>query len=49
MAAKAASVEGSNFVAVGGPHPSFYSIDTTKNVKAPLIILASKDEADMVS
>ncbi|KAF9174224.1 hypothetical protein BGX21_010876 [Mortierella sp. AD011] len=48
MAAKAASEEGHPFVATGGPHPSFYSIETIKDVSAPLIILASRDEADMV-
>ncbi|KAF8939525.1 hypothetical protein BGZ58_009530, partial [Dissophora ornata] len=48
MAVKAASEEGNPFLAAGGPHPSFYSVETTKDTKAPLIILASKDEADMI-
>ncbi|KAF9899599.1 hypothetical protein BX616_002936 [Lobosporangium transversale] len=48
MSVKAASEEGNPFLAAGGPHPSFFSIETVKDTKAPLIILASKDEADMV-
>ncbi|KAF9291231.1 hypothetical protein BGZ68_004751 [Mortierella alpina] len=48
MAVKAASEEDSPFLAVGGPHPSFITIDAVKDVKAPLVLLASKDEADMI-
>ncbi|KAF9109058.1 hypothetical protein BGX27_008041 [Mortierella sp. AM989] len=48
MAVKAASEEGNPFLAAGGPHPSFFSIDAVKDITAPLIILASKDEADMI-
>ncbi|KAG0347681.1 hypothetical protein BC939DRAFT_438162 [Gamsiella multidivaricata] len=48
MSVKAASEEGSTFLAAGGPHPSFFSVETTKDSKAPLIVLASKDEADML-
>ncbi|KAG0322995.1 hypothetical protein BGZ99_002979 [Dissophora globulifera] len=48
MAVQASSEEGNPFLASGGPHPSFFSVETTKDTKAPLIILASKDEADMV-
>lgn len=49
IAVEAASEEGTPFLAAGGPHPSFYSVDLVKNIKTPLIVLASKDEADMVS
>jgi hypothetical protein len=48
MAAKVVSEEGTPFVSAGGPHPSFISLETTKDVKTPMILLASKDEADMV-
>ncbi|KAG0345387.1 hypothetical protein BG004_003751 [Podila humilis] len=48
MSVKAASEEGNVFLAAGGPHPSFFSVETLKDVKAPVIILASKDEADMI-
>ncbi|KAF9181595.1 hypothetical protein BGZ51_005311 [Haplosporangium sp. Z 767] len=48
MALKAASEEDSTFLCAGGPHPSFYNVEAAKDVKAPLIILASKDEADMI-
>ncbi|KAG0278263.1 hypothetical protein BGZ96_002479 [Linnemannia gamsii] len=48
MAAKAVSEEGTPFSSAGGPHPSFISLETTKDVKTPMILLASKDEADLV-
>ncbi|KAG0285103.1 hypothetical protein BGZ97_007930 [Linnemannia gamsii] len=48
MAAKVVSEEGTPFVSAGGPHPSFISLETTKDVKTPMILLASKDEADMI-
>ncbi|GJJ68741.1 hypothetical protein EMPS_01087 [Entomortierella parvispora] len=48
IAVLAASEEGTPFLAAGGPHPSFFSVDLVKNIKTPLIALASKDEADMV-
>ncbi|KAF9370191.1 hypothetical protein CPB97_002950 [Podila verticillata] len=48
MAVLAASQEGQPFLTAGGPHPSFFSIETLKDVKVPVIILASKDEADMI-
>ncbi|KAF8918515.1 hypothetical protein BGZ58_004824, partial [Dissophora ornata] len=48
MAVLASSEEGNPFLAAGGVHPSMYSIETTKNTKAPMIILASKDEEDMI-
>ncbi|KAF9945074.1 hypothetical protein BGZ65_011214, partial [Modicella reniformis] len=47
MAAKAASEEGNPFLAAGGPHPSFVTVDAVKNITAPVIFLASKDEADL--
>lgn len=45
----AASQPESVFLATGGPHPSFMSIENVKDVQCPLILLASKDEADMVT
>ncbi|GJJ68114.1 hypothetical protein EMPS_00460 [Entomortierella parvispora] len=48
IAIKAASEPGQPFLATGGPHPSFTTIETVKDVKCPLILLASKDEADMI-
>ncbi|KAG0086575.1 hypothetical protein BGZ93_008728 [Podila epicladia] len=48
MSVFAASQEGQPFLAAGGPHPSFFSVETLKDVKAPVIFLASKDEADMI-
>ncbi|KAF9109985.1 hypothetical protein BGX27_006899 [Mortierella sp. AM989] len=44
---QAASEPNQPFLAAGGPHPSFTNIETVKDVKCPLILLASKDEADM--
>ncbi|KAF9963145.1 hypothetical protein BGZ65_005580 [Modicella reniformis] len=44
----AASQPGSIFLAAGGPHPSFMTIENVKDVNCPLILLASKDEADMI-
>ncbi|KAI1300720.1 hypothetical protein EDD11_006010 [Mortierella claussenii] len=44
----AASEPNQPFLAAGGPHPSFMSIEAVKNIKCPLILLASKDEADMI-
>ncbi|KAF9208385.1 hypothetical protein BGZ49_008970 [Haplosporangium sp. Z 27] len=44
----AASEPNQPFLAAGGPHPSMTNIETVKDVKCPLILLASKDEADMV-
>ncbi|KAF9577919.1 hypothetical protein BGW38_006577 [Lunasporangiospora selenospora] len=49
MSVLAVSEEDSQFLAAGGPHPSFTTIDAVKNVKAPLILLASKDEGDMAA
>ncbi|KAF9353525.1 hypothetical protein BGX34_011520 [Mortierella sp. NVP85] len=48
MAVKAASEEGTPFLATGGPHPSFVTVEAVKDVKAPLVLLPSKDEADMI-
>ncbi|KAF9091921.1 hypothetical protein BGX29_010678 [Mortierella sp. GBA35] len=49
MAAKVVSEDdGAFFLAAGGPHPSFISLETTKDVKVPLILLPSKDESDLV-
>lgn len=48
IAVQAASEEDSVFLAAGGPHPSMTTIETVKDVRCPLIILASKDEDDMV-
>jgi len=48
IAILAASEPGQPFLAAGGPHPSFTTIESVKDVKCPLILLASKDEADMV-
>lgn len=48
MTAKIVSEEGTPFLSAGGPHPSFISLETTKDVKTPMILLASKDEADLV-
>ncbi|KAG9072477.1 hypothetical protein KI688_000248 [Linnemannia hyalina] len=48
MAVKIVSEEGTPFLSAGGPHPSFISLETTKDVKTPLIFLPSKDEADLV-
>ncbi|KAH7059398.1 hypothetical protein BKA57DRAFT_444733 [Linnemannia elongata] len=48
MTAKIVSEEGTLFLSAGGPHPSFISLETTKDVKTPMILLASKDEADLV-
>ncbi|KAG0025385.1 hypothetical protein BGZ82_010056 [Podila clonocystis] len=48
MAVMAASQEGQPFLAAGGPHPSFFSVEIVKDIKVPVIILASKDEADMI-
>ncbi|KAG0225426.1 hypothetical protein B0O80DRAFT_446214 [Mortierella sp. GBAus27b] len=48
MAVKAASEEDSPFLAVGGPHPSFVTVEAVKDVKGSLIVLPSKDEADMI-
>ncbi|KAF9433986.1 hypothetical protein BGZ76_008727 [Entomortierella beljakovae] len=36
------------FLAAGGLHPSNTNIETVKNVNCPLILLASKDEEDMI-
>jgi dienelactone hydrolase len=49
MAVKAASEEDSPFLAAGGPHPSFVTVEAVKDIKGSLIILPSRDEADMVS
>lgn len=49
VAVQAASQPESVFLAAGGPHPSFMTIENVKDVNCPLILLASKDEADMVS
>jgi dienelactone hydrolase len=49
MAVKAASEEGTPFLSAGGPHPSFVTVEAVKDVKAPLVLLPSKDEPDMVS
>ncbi|KAF9975769.1 hypothetical protein BGZ73_000440 [Actinomortierella ambigua] len=46
MAAKVASEADTPFCAWGGPHPSFISGETVKNVKIPGILLPSKDEKD---
>ncbi|KAG0354296.1 hypothetical protein BGZ54_001711 [Gamsiella multidivaricata] len=48
IAIQAASEPGNPFLAVGGPHPSFTTVELVKDVKCPLILLASKDEADMI-
>ncbi|KAF9566834.1 hypothetical protein EC968_003577 [Mortierella alpina] len=48
MAIKAASEDDSPFLAAGGPHPSFTTVEVVKNIQCPLILLPSKDEADMV-
>ncbi|KAF9311087.1 hypothetical protein BG003_007809 [Podila horticola] len=48
MGVLAASQEGQPFLTAGGPHPSFFSVETLKDIKVPVIILASKDEADMI-
>lgn len=48
IAVQAASEEDAVFLAAGGPHPSMMSIETVKDVRCPLILLASKDEDDMV-
>ncbi|KAF8924895.1 hypothetical protein EDD21DRAFT_431394 [Dissophora ornata] len=48
IAIQAASEAGQPFLATGGPHPSFTTIEAVKNIKCPLILLASKDEADMI-
>ncbi|KAG9323424.1 hypothetical protein KVV02_008824, partial [Mortierella alpina] len=47
MAVKAVSEKDSPFLGAGGPHPSFITVDAVKHVKVPLILLPSKDEADM--
>ncbi|KAF9933961.1 hypothetical protein FBU30_003905 [Linnemannia zychae] len=47
MAVKAASEEGTPLLATGGPHPSFVSLETAGDLKTPLILLPSKDEADL--
>ncbi|KAG0223964.1 hypothetical protein B0O80DRAFT_493766 [Mortierella sp. GBAus27b] len=44
----AASQPESVFLSAGGPHPSLMTIETVKDVRCPLILLASKDEADLV-
>ncbi|KAF9354977.1 hypothetical protein BGX26_007138 [Mortierella sp. AD094] len=44
----AASEPDQPFLSAGGPHPSNTTIETVKDVKCPLILLASKDEADLV-
>lgn len=49
IAVLAASEEGTPFLAAGGPHPSSFTVDLVKNIKTPLIALASKDEADLVN
>lgn len=36
------------FLAAGGPHPSRTTIETVKDVRCPLVIVATKDEPDMV-
>ncbi|KAK3841092.1 MAG: hypothetical protein J3R72DRAFT_445939 [Linnemannia gamsii] len=48
IAVQAASEEDSVFLAAGGPHPSLITVDVVKDVKCPLILLPSKDEADMI-
>ncbi|KAF8938089.1 hypothetical protein EDD21DRAFT_373363 [Dissophora ornata] len=48
IAVLAASEPEQPFLATGGPHPSATTVETVKNVGCPLILLASKDEADMV-
>ncbi|KAG0272213.1 hypothetical protein BGZ95_012051 [Linnemannia exigua] len=48
MAAKVVSEEGTPFLSAGGPHPSFISLETTNDVKTPLILLPSQNEADLV-
>ncbi|KAF9360813.1 hypothetical protein BGX26_007575 [Mortierella sp. AD094] len=48
IAIQAASEEGSPFLAAGGPHPTFVTVELVKDIKCPLILLASKDEADMI-
>ncbi|KAG0286804.1 hypothetical protein BGZ96_009154 [Linnemannia gamsii] len=48
IAVQAASEEDSLFLAAGGPHPSMTTIETVKDVRCPLILLASKDEDDML-
>ncbi|KAF9172519.1 hypothetical protein BGX21_007719 [Mortierella sp. AD011] len=44
---QAASEPNQPFLSAGGPHPSLTTIETVKDVKCPLILLASKDEADL--
>ncbi|KAF8943981.1 hypothetical protein BGZ47_004786 [Haplosporangium gracile] len=48
MAVKIVSEENTPFSSAGGVHPSFISLETTKDVKTPLILLPSKDEDDLV-
>ncbi|KAF9910956.1 hypothetical protein EC991_005131 [Linnemannia zychae] len=48
IAVQAASDEGSVFLAAGGPHPSAITVEAVKDIKCPLILLPSKDDADMV-
>ncbi|KAF9538070.1 hypothetical protein EC957_007259 [Mortierella hygrophila] len=48
IAIQAASEEDSVFLAVGGPHPSRTTIEAVKDVKCPLVLVATKDEADMI-
>ncbi|KAF9956381.1 hypothetical protein BGZ70_009913 [Mortierella alpina] len=48
IAIKAASEDDSPFLAAGGPHPSFTTVDSVKDIKCPLILFPSKDEQDMV-
>ncbi|KAI1300105.1 hypothetical protein EDD11_006303 [Mortierella claussenii] len=47
IAIQSASEEDTPFLATGGPHPSMTTVELVKNVKCPLILLASKDEGDM--
>ncbi|KAF9575337.1 hypothetical protein EC968_003388 [Mortierella alpina] len=48
MSVKAGSEEDSPFLAIGGVHPAPLSVETVKDVKAPLILLPAKDDKDMI-
>ncbi|KAG0320282.1 hypothetical protein BGZ99_004626 [Dissophora globulifera] len=48
IAIRAASEPGQPFLATGGPHPSMTTVELVQDVKCPVILLPSKDEADMI-
>ncbi|KAG0215570.1 hypothetical protein BGX33_001131 [Mortierella sp. NVP41] len=48
VAIQAASEPDSLFLSTGGPHPSLTTVEAVKDIKCPLILLPSKDEADMI-